>query len=244
VRPDSAAVSIRQSVARAAISGNRGSQARGSKLGSAQDSRALLRRLPHAVKVPACSTIHAVPDRHGLVSRLTRSRTRAEGAALPPGLSPSDLWCTDYKAEFPLADTRYCYPLTVTDHASRYRYLCVWPGHIGFQTPYSAENASPCGRLLISELGTPGSLAMPVIGTGWPLPTGTPRFGFPVAPGSFAALALTLQPLRSRKRSSPRRRISVQPCSASAPPGIWPAPDRLPRSWIPTLYRAENLRPA
>src|SRR5690348_3958683 len=29
----------------------------------------LLRRLPHAVQVPACSTIHAVLDRHGLVSR-------------------------------------------------------------------------------------------------------------------------------------------------------------------------------
>src|SRR5262245_64443188 len=36
----------------------------------------LLRRLPHAVKVPACSTIHAVLDRHGLVARPTRSRTR------------------------------------------------------------------------------------------------------------------------------------------------------------------------
>ena len=36
----------------------------------------LLRRLPHAVKVPACSTIHAVLDRHGLVTRPTRSRMR------------------------------------------------------------------------------------------------------------------------------------------------------------------------
>jgi transposase InsO family protein len=84
----------------------------------------LLRRLPHAVKVPASSTIHAVLDRHGLVSRARRSRTRAEGTPLSEGLSPNDLWCTDYKGEFMLADKRYCYPLTVTDHASRYLLLC------------------------------------------------------------------------------------------------------------------------
>jgi transposase InsO family protein len=84
----------------------------------------LLRRLPHAVKVPACSTIHAVLDRHGLVTRIVRSRTRTEGTPLSDGLIPNDLWCTDYKGEFMLADRRYGYPLTVTDHASRYLLLC------------------------------------------------------------------------------------------------------------------------
>jgi transposase InsO family protein len=84
----------------------------------------LLRRLPHAVKVPACSTIHAVLDRHGLVSSPTRSRTRTAGTPLSEGLAPNDLWCTDYKGEFMLGDRRYCYPLTVTDHASRYLLLC------------------------------------------------------------------------------------------------------------------------
>ena len=84
----------------------------------------LLRRLPHDIKVPACSTIHAVLDRHGLVSRAKRSRTRAEGTPLSAGLGPNDLWCTDYKGEFQLGDKRYCYPLTVTDHASRYLLLC------------------------------------------------------------------------------------------------------------------------
>jgi len=84
----------------------------------------LLRRLPHAMKVPACSTIHAVLDRHGLVARARRSRTRTEGTPLSEGLAPNDLWSTDYKGEFMLADKRYCYPLTVTDHASRYLLLC------------------------------------------------------------------------------------------------------------------------
>jgi len=84
----------------------------------------LVRRLLHGVKIPAVSTIHAVLDRHGLVSHPVRSRTRAQGTPLSEGLSPNDLWCTDYKGEFMLADKRYCYPLTVTDHASRFLLLC------------------------------------------------------------------------------------------------------------------------
>jgi transposase InsO family protein len=83
----------------------------------------LVRRLPHGVKVPACSTIHAGLDRHGLVARAVRRRTRTEGTPLSEGLSPNDLWCTDYKGEFMRANRRYCYPLTVTDHASRYLLL-------------------------------------------------------------------------------------------------------------------------
>lgn len=84
----------------------------------------LLRRLPHEIKVPARSTIHAIMDRHGLVTRTRRSRTRAEGTPLSAGISPNDLWCTDYKGEFQLGNKQYCYPLTVTDHASRYLLLC------------------------------------------------------------------------------------------------------------------------
>ncbi|HLJ46033.1 MAG TPA: integrase core domain-containing protein [Bryobacteraceae bacterium] len=63
-------------------------------------------------------------DRHGLVTHPIRSRTRARGTPLSEGLNPNDLWCTDYKGEFMLADRRYCYPLTVSDHASRFLLLC------------------------------------------------------------------------------------------------------------------------
>ena len=84
----------------------------------------LLRRLPSEVRVPARSTIHAILDRHGLVSRIKRSRTHTEGTPLSPGLIPNELWCTDYKGEFKLGNHKYCYPLTVTDHASRYLLLC------------------------------------------------------------------------------------------------------------------------
>ena len=37
---------------------------------------------------------------------------------------PTALWCADYKGEFMLANRRYCYPLTVTDFASRHLITC------------------------------------------------------------------------------------------------------------------------
>ena len=80
----------------------------------------LLRRFSCEVKVPARSTIHAVLDRHGLVHRRGRRRNHARGTLLSVGQKPNELWCTDYKGEFRLGNKKYCYPLTVTDHASRY----------------------------------------------------------------------------------------------------------------------------
>jgi hypothetical protein len=44
---------------------------------------------------------------------------KAEGTRLSAGLHPNDLWCADYKGEFRTTNGRYCYPLTVSDHASR-----------------------------------------------------------------------------------------------------------------------------
>ena len=84
----------------------------------------LVRRLAGDVRVPARSTIHAVLDRHGLVKRPGRPRQRATGTPLSPGANPNDLWCADFKGEFKLGNGRYCYPLTVTDHASRFLLLC------------------------------------------------------------------------------------------------------------------------
>ena len=43
---------------------------------------------------------------------------------MAPGLVPNERWCTDIKGEFKLGSGRYCYPLTVTDHASRFLLAC------------------------------------------------------------------------------------------------------------------------
>jgi len=84
----------------------------------------LVRRLPGDLRIPAKSTIHAVLDRHGLVSSMGRRRNRAQGTPLSQGARANDLWCTDFKGEFRLGNSRYCYPLTVTDHASRFLLMC------------------------------------------------------------------------------------------------------------------------
>jgi transposase InsO family protein len=84
----------------------------------------LVRRLDQDVRIPAKSTIHAVLHRHGLVKAIGRPRPRARGTQLSPGAAPNDLWCADFKGEFKLGNGHYCYPLTVTDHASRFVLLC------------------------------------------------------------------------------------------------------------------------
>ena len=81
----------------------------------------LVRKLAGDVRIPAKSTVHAVLDRHGLVKRARkRRRCKAVGTALAEAARPNDLWCADFKGEFKTGNGRYCYPLTVTDQASRY----------------------------------------------------------------------------------------------------------------------------
>lgn len=84
----------------------------------------LVRRLAGDVRIPATSTIHAVLDRHGLVRRMGKRRQKAQGTPLSSGADPNDLWCVDFKGEFKLGDGRWCYPLTVTDHAARLILMC------------------------------------------------------------------------------------------------------------------------
>jgi hypothetical protein len=57
-------------------------------------------------------------------SRWEPGDRESQGTPLSTGQHPNDLWCVDFKGEFMLGDRRYCYPLTVTDHASRYLLMC------------------------------------------------------------------------------------------------------------------------
>lgn len=86
--------------------------------------REKLRRLDLGISLPAVSTVHAVLDRHDLVTRGRKARYRSQGTALSEPTRPNDLWCADYKGQFMLADKRYWYPLTITDSASRYLLCC------------------------------------------------------------------------------------------------------------------------
>ena len=73
---------------------------------------------------PATSTVHAVLDRHGLVTKRKSKRYKATGTELHDAKEANQLWCADYKGEFMLGNKRYCYPLTITDYSSRYLLAC------------------------------------------------------------------------------------------------------------------------
>ncbi len=53
-----------------------------------------------------------------------RSRPRATGTELSRPSQPNALWYAAYKGEFLLGNRRDCYPLTITDFASRYLLTC------------------------------------------------------------------------------------------------------------------------
>jgi putative transposase len=86
--------------------------------------REKLRRQSIAPHLPAISTVHAVLDRHGLVKRRRRRHHATAATFLSQPTEPNALWCADYKGEFLLGNRRYCYPLTITDFASRYLLAC------------------------------------------------------------------------------------------------------------------------
>lgn len=76
--------------------------------------------------VPAASTVGDLLKKHGLV-RPRRRRVSVPPMypqPLAPALIPNDTWCVDFKGHFALGDRTRCYPLTITDHATRYLLRC------------------------------------------------------------------------------------------------------------------------
>lgn len=110
-----------------------------------------------SAKIPAASTIHVILDRHELVRRRKRLRGasayRAQGTELlSESTSPNELWCADFKGQFRLGNQKYCYPLTITDHFSRYL-LCV----DGFENTQE-DAVLRAFRNIFSEYGLPQAI--------------------------------------------------------------------------------------
>lgn len=75
----------------------------------------------HRRDFPAASTIGDVLARAGLVmDKQRRTKHVRTATTLTVAKAPNDIWCIDYKGQFRLGNTSYCYPLTVTDQFSRY----------------------------------------------------------------------------------------------------------------------------
>jgi transposase InsO family protein len=74
---------------------------------------------------PATSTIGAILDKHGLVQKRKRRIKRSyHPSLLTDSQACNDVWCIDYKGQFLTGDRRYCYPLTISDHYSRFFIAC------------------------------------------------------------------------------------------------------------------------
>ena len=85
----------------------------------------LLRRLQPATTWPADSTAGEILKAAGLVKkRRYRRPYPADPQPFELGDRNNALWSVDYKGQYPTASGHWCYPLTVTDNASRYVLGC------------------------------------------------------------------------------------------------------------------------
>lgn len=85
---------------------------------------AIVSRSHRGVTLPAASTVGGILARAGLVRARRRRKVLRLGTIRSEASTPNEVWCADYKGQFRLANGRYCYPLTVTDQASRYILAC------------------------------------------------------------------------------------------------------------------------
>jgi transposase InsO family protein len=80
----------------------------------------LLHRRDPAQDLPAPSTVARILAREGLARSRRRFRRAHPGCPKSVPHGPNDIWAADYKGQFRLKNGQYCFPLTVSDLASRY----------------------------------------------------------------------------------------------------------------------------
>jgi putative transposase len=74
---------------------------------------------------PAASTIGCLLKDAGLVpARRFRSRSQSSGQPLTKAVDANEVWCADFKGQFAMTSGGLCYPLTITDSASRFLLRC------------------------------------------------------------------------------------------------------------------------
>ena len=108
------------------------------------------RMLALAETAPAASTIGDILKKFGMIRpRKRRIRVAPYPSPLTAGSAPNDVWCIDFKGQFPLGDGTRCYPLTITDLHSRFILVCEALTH-----PIESEVRRVCERLF-GEFGVP-----------------------------------------------------------------------------------------
>ena len=85
----------------------------------------LLRLEDPTIEWPSPSTAGQWLDRMGMVhKRGPKRRYGKSPAKMRDANEPNQTWCIDYKGQFKMLNGQWCYPLTVTDHASRVILAC------------------------------------------------------------------------------------------------------------------------
>jgi transposase InsO family protein len=93
--------------------------------GSKKLENSLDRRHP-GIQFPSRCTIDVILNRNGLVAPRRRRRLiPSYPEHLVESHASNDVWCTDFKGQFRLGNGKLCYPLTITDHLSRYIISCT-----------------------------------------------------------------------------------------------------------------------
>jgi putative transposase len=80
----------------------------------------VLEQRDHDRRLPSIPTAARILDRAGLVKPRRRYRRAHPGCPQTRAAEPNDIWPADYKGQFRLKNGKYCYPLTVSDLASRF----------------------------------------------------------------------------------------------------------------------------
>lgn len=120
--------------------------------GAAKIRERYLRKYPNHY-CPCRSTFHAVLEKHGLTQKRRRPRRyKPKGSYLSVPQQPNDLWCADFKGHFKIQNGSYCYPLTISDHFSRFLFSCE-----ALETVKSQDNFSVFERAF-SEFGLPSAI--------------------------------------------------------------------------------------
>lgn len=74
--------------------------------------------------LPSIATANRILDRAGLLHKRKRTRRLHPGCPKTVATEANEIWAIDYKGQFKLGDGTYCYPLTVSDLATRFVLGC------------------------------------------------------------------------------------------------------------------------
>ena len=112
----------------------------------------LLQRRDPTRHLPSPSTVCRILAREGLARSKRRFRRAHPGCPKTVPHGPNDIWAADYKGQFRLKDGQYCFPLTVSDLASRF--LLGVDGHPAI----SLERTQKHFAVLFQEYGLPNRI--------------------------------------------------------------------------------------